>query len=190
MFPHFAGGYLRRRRAQQQLRLHDLTSAFTAAYGESYYGIAHFDELNNVLYYNTFVNGLEELLRYADRNSMAHGVEVRLPFLNHELVQLLFSLPARFKIHDGYTKWLLRKSLEDKLPQGIAWRTDKIGFEPPQQQWMMDPRLQEYIHESKRTLVKEGILKEQVLHKKIQPQEAHAADNYDWRYLVAGQLLR
>jgi asparagine synthase (glutamine-hydrolysing) len=188
--PTYAGWYLRRQRARQQMRAHDLSTAFVKEYGESYYEIAHFDELNNILYYNTFVNGLEELLRYADRNSMAHGTEVRLPFLNHELVKLLFSIPARFKIRNGYTKWLLRKSMEDKLPAGLAWRTDKIGFEPPQQQWMNDIRLQEYIHESKRTLVKHGLLKAQALHKKIQPQEAHAADNYDWRYLVAGQLLR
>ncbi|MBO9199963.1 MULTISPECIES: asparagine synthase (glutamine-hydrolyzing) [Niastella] len=188
--PAYAGWYLRRQRARQQLRQNDLNTDFVYEHGESYYDIAHFEELNNILYYNTFVNGLEELLRYADRNSMAHGIEVRLPFLSHELVQLLFAIPARFKMRDGYTKWLLRKSMEPKLPAGLAWRTDKIGFEPPQQQWMHDARLQEYIHESKRTLVKQGILKEQVIHKKIQPQEAHAADNYDWRYLVAGQLLR
>ena len=58
--PTYAGWYLRRQRARQQLRLHDLTSSFVKEYGESYYDIAHFDELNNVLYYNTFVNGLEE----------------------------------------------------------------------------------------------------------------------------------
>ena len=153
--PTYAGWYLRRQRARQQLRLHDLNTSFVDEYGESYYDIAHFDELNNILYYNTFVNGLEELLRYADRNSMAHGIEVRLPFLSHELVQLLFAIPARFKMRDGYTKWLLRKSMEEKLPAGLAWRTDKIGFEPPQQQWMHDARLQEYIHESKRILLKQ-----------------------------------
>ena len=189
-FPTWAGWYVRRRRARAQLSQHDLTQSFIAASGESYYDIAHFDELNNILYYNTFVNGLEELLRYADRNSMAHGIEVRLPFLSHQLVKLLFSIPARFKINNGYTKWLLRKSMEDKLPRNIVWRTDKVGFEPPQQQWMKDRRLLDYAHESKKELVKRGMLKEQVLHKKIQPQDAHAADNYDWRYLVAGQLLK
>jgi asparagine synthase (glutamine-hydrolysing) len=189
-FPTYAGWYLRRQRARQQLRVHDLKTSFVKEYGKSYYDIAHFDDLNNILYYNTFVNGLEELLRYADRNSMAYGTEVRLPFLNHDLVKLLFSIPARYKIRDGYTKWLQRKSMEAELPEGLAWRTDKVGFEPPQQLWMNNPQLQEYIHESKRTLVKHGMLKEQALNKKIQPQEAHAADNYDWRYLVAGQLLR
>ncbi|WP_375297736.1 asparagine synthase (glutamine-hydrolyzing) [Niastella sp. OAS944] len=189
-FPNYASWYLRRQRARQQLRVHDLDTSFVNEYGKSYYDIAHFDELNNILYYNTFVNGLEELLRYADRNSMAHGTEVRLPFLNHELVKLLFSIPAHYKIRDGYTKWLQRKGMENELPEGLAWRTDKVGFEPPQQQWMNNQKLQEFIHESKRALVKHGMLKKQALHKKIQPQDAHAADNYDWRYLVAGQLLR
>src|SRR4030095_5525241 len=51
-------------------------------------------------YFNTCMHGLEELLRYADRNSMAHGREVRLPFLNHELVEFIFSLPANDKIRE------------------------------------------------------------------------------------------
>ncbi|HLX90484.1 MAG TPA: asparagine synthase (glutamine-hydrolyzing), partial [Puia sp.] len=66
-------------------------------------------KLNDILYFNTCQSGLEELLRYADRNSMTHGREVRLPFLSHELVQFVFSLPSSFKIRQGYTKWLLRK---------------------------------------------------------------------------------
>jgi asparagine synthase (glutamine-hydrolysing) len=190
VMPTYAGWYLRNKRARQQVSATDLTADFIAAAGKSYYDIAHFDELNNILYYNTFVNGLEELLRYADRNAMAHGVEVRLPFLHHELVQWLFSVPAHFKIHDGYTKWLLRKSMQHALPHNIVWRTDKVGFEPPQQQWMNHPRMQEYVHEARKNLVNIGILKQQVLQKKIQPLDAHAADNYDWRYLVAGQLLQ
>jgi asparagine synthase (glutamine-hydrolysing) len=189
-FPSLAGRYLRRNRTRRQLDMPDLTADFIAAAGQSSYDIPHFDQLNNILYYNTFINGLEELLRYADRNSMAHSTEVRLPFLNHELVQFVFSLPSRYKIRDGYTKWLLRKSMSGRLPAGIVWRTDKIGFEPPQQQWMQHKKLQEYMAEGKKVLVKKGILKEQVLQKKIQPLDAHAAENYDWRYLVAGWLLR
>jgi asparagine synthase (glutamine-hydrolysing) len=142
-------------------------------------------KLNDVLYFSTFQSGLEELLRYADRNSMAHGREVRLPFLNHELVQFIFSLPSHFKIHNGYTKWLLRKSMEKNLPESIVWRKEKIGFEPPQKQWMENILLQEYLHEAKSKLVKEGILKSFVLNKKNQPHNAYAAENFDWRYLIA-----
>ncbi|MEJ7626732.1 MAG: asparagine synthase (glutamine-hydrolyzing) [Ferruginibacter sp.] len=147
-------------------------------------------KLNDILYFNTMCNGLEELLRYADRNSMAHSVEVRLPFLNAELVQFIFSLPASFKIQKGYPKWILRKLMQDKLPGKIVWRTDKIGYEPPQKNWMENPHMKEYMHEAKKTLVKENILKPAMLNKKIRPQDAHEGDNFDWRYLCAAQLLK
>ena len=146
-------------------------------------------KLNDILYFNTCRFGLEELLRYADRSSMAFGIEVRLPFLSHELVEFVFSLPSHFKIHHGWTKWLLRKTVENKLPAAITWRKDKVGFEPPQKEWMENKTIQEYMQEAKRKLVNEGILKAGVLQKKIQPQDAHAADNFDWRYLVAARLV-
>jgi len=188
--PHFAETWQVRQRSRQQRKHGDLTSGFTEAFGISHYQVPHVPTLNGVLYYNTFLNGLEELLQYADRNSMAHGREVRLPFLYHELAAFIFSLPAGYKIRDGYTKWLLRKSMEPVLPAAIVWRKDKIGFEPPQQIWMQDKRLAAYIREAQRVLVKMGVLKPAVLDKKIQPQETHAADNFDWRYLVAGTLLQ
>jgi asparagine synthase (glutamine-hydrolysing) len=187
--PHFAETFLVRQRGRQQRRHADLTNGFVDVYGVSNYDMPHVPTLNGALYYNAFLNGLEELLRYADRNSMAHGREVRLPFLFHELVAFVFSLPARYKIRDGYTKWVLRKSMEQTLPAAIVWRKDKVGFEPPQQLWMQDKRLVDYIREAQSVLVKKGVLKPGVLDKKIQPQETHAADNFDWRYLVAGTLL-
>lgn len=146
--------------------------------------------LNDILYFNTCRFGLEELLRNADRNAMAHGREVRLPFLNHKLVEFAFALPSRFKIHDGWTKWILRKAMESRLPGELVWQRGKTGFEPPQKQWMEDPGMQERIRESRRRLVQAGILKPAVLDKKIQPQHSTAADNYDWRYLCAGSLWK
>jgi asparagine synthase (glutamine-hydrolysing) len=145
--------------------------------------------LNDILYHETAESGLNELLHYADRNSMAHGREVRLPYLSHELVSFLFTLPVQYKLRDGYTKWILRKSMAPRLPEQVAWRKDKIGYEPPQKSWMEDVSLQEQIQESKRVLVKAGILDTRVLDKKIQPLDSHAADNFDWRFLVTGLLL-
>ena len=145
-------------------------------------------KLNDILHFNTIESGLEELLRYADRNSMAHGREVRLPFLDHNLVEFIFSLPSNFKINDGWTKWLLRKAMDKKLPGEIVWRKDKVGYEPPQQQWMENKALQEYMHEAKRKLVYQKILTQNVLDKKIEPKNAPADNNYDWRYLCAAQL--
>jgi asparagine synthase (glutamine-hydrolysing) len=188
-YPSFAAMYLKNQRKAQQKKHKDFTRDFTMNYGHSHYETPHQDTLNGVLYYNTFLNGLEELLRYADRNSMAHGLEVRLPFLQHELVSFIFSLPSNFKIRHGRTKWLLRQCMEGIVPVAILQRTDKIGFEPPQQQWLTDKKLQEYMHESVRGLVERKILRKRVLDKKIQPHDAHAAENYDWRYLLAGRLL-
>jgi len=146
-------------------------------------------KLNDILHFNTTELGLEELLRYADRNSMAHGREVRLPFLDHKLVEFIFSLPSNFKIHDGWTKWLLRKAIDKKLPDEIVWRKDKVGYEPPQQQWMENKILQEYIYEAKKKLVTSKILRQNVLTKKIDAKPAHADNNFDWRYLCAAQII-
>lgn len=146
-------------------------------------------KLNDILYFNTIEMGLEELLRFADRNSMAHGVETRLPFLDHKLVEFVFSLPAGYKIHKGWTKWLLRLLMDKKLPDEIVWRKDKVGFEPPQKEWMENKILQDYIHEAKKKLVRRGILKQTVLNKRIQPRDAYTADNYDWRYLSAAMII-
>ena len=120
---------------------------------------------------------------------MAHGREVRLPFLSHELVEFLFTLPSKFKIRNGWTKWLLRESMKEKLPKEIVWRKDKVGFEPPQKKWMEHTAIQEMIRDAKTKLVNEKILKPEVLNKKIQPHDAHAAESYDWRYLTAGMYL-
>ena len=189
-FPDFASVVLERQYLLHALRQEDLTKEFIQLQSkEAYYTTPAHYNLNGVLHFNTFTHGLEELLRYADRSSMAHGREVRLPFLNHELVEFLFSLPSKFKIRSGYTKWLLRKVMDNKLPSEITWRSDKIGFEPPQKKWMQHRAVQEMINESKVKLVKEKILKAEVLNKIIQPHDAHAADNYDWRYFSAGAVL-
>lgn len=146
-------------------------------------------KLNDLLYYNTMQFGLEELLRYADRNSMAHGREVRLPFLNHELVQFIFSLPSHYKIHNGFTKYILRESMKQVLPSSIVYRTDKVGYEPPQQQWMQTPGFTELLMESRKKLVSEKIIRANVLQQPIHAKAAHAVNNADWRYFCAANLF-
>lgn len=84
------------------------------------------------------VSILPGLLRYADRNSMAHSVEVRLPFLDHRLAEFVSRLPARYKIHNGVSKRILRRAVSDIVPPNVLARTDKIGFVTPQTSWMRD----------------------------------------------------
>ncbi len=145
--------------------------------------------LNQALYESCTTTGLENLLRYADRNSMAHSREVRLPFLSHELVEFFFSLPAQFKIHHGWTKYLLRKSFEYILPQEITWRKDKTGFEPPQKTWMQNPRLQDTIRHYKEILVQNKILKKEILDRKADALAADEKGDNSWQYFMAGKLL-
>ena len=65
---------------------------------------------------------LVHLLKVEDRNSMAHSVEARVPFMDHRLVDYLFQVPAIYKIRHGWTKWLLRLAAKDLLPASIVWR--------------------------------------------------------------------
>jgi len=145
--------------------------------------------LEDILYYNTFKQGLQELLRYADRNSMAHSVEVRLPFLNNQLVEFLFSLPSSFKMKDGFTKWILRKSVSDLLPESIVWRKGKIGYEPPQKEWMNNAFMIDKMNESREKLVDNHLLNPNILKTSLKPKAAHEDQNFDWRYLSAAAIL-
>src|SRR6266487_2346021 len=190
LFPDFASTILEKQYLLHALKHEDLTRDFIHLQSkEAYYTTPAILSLNGVLYFNTCMHGLEELLRYADRNSMAHGREVRLPFLNHQLVEFLFLLPSHFKIRQGWTKWLLRKAMEETLPASITWRADKIGLEPPQLAWMQLSSLRDMINEAKRKMVDEKILKPEVLNKKIRPTSAYEKNNYDWKYLVSAQFL-
>lgn len=190
LYPEFAAGILQTRKSKTAFRHPDLDGDFAFSNKQNfYYAVPSSFDLTGALFYNSFVNGLEELLRFADRNSMAHAVEVRLPFLDHLLVEFLFSLPPEFKIRKGWTKWLLRKSVEDVLPKEIVWRTDKVGFEPPQKIWMSEKSVQDAIANGKEKLVKHKILNPSVSSKKIKPHSAYAADNRDWKYWAASYLF-
>jgi asparagine synthase (glutamine-hydrolysing) len=79
--------------------------------------------------------GLPELLRYEDRNSMAHSLEARVPFLDYRFVELCFSLPGNELIRNGRTKDVLRRALGDLLPASVLGRRDKLGFVTPEKRW-------------------------------------------------------
>ncbi len=189
-FPAWAAKQLQMRAINQQNKSPDINKEFLHNFQNT--DILQkpvIQQLEDILYYNTVDLGLEELLRYADRNSMAHSREVRLPFLQHELVEFIFSLPSSFKIKEGFTKWILRKSMQSDLPGSIVWRKNKIGYEPPQEQWMQNKRIQEMIMEGKKKLVTQGILNPIAINSPVIPQPAHSAENSDWRYLCAAELF-
>jgi asparagine synthase (glutamine-hydrolysing) len=79
---------------------------------------------------------LPSLLRYEDKNSMAFSVEARLPFLDHKLVEFIFSIPFDYLIKQGWTKHVLRESMKNKIPDDIRMRKGKLAFSVPQKKWL------------------------------------------------------
>ena len=164
-------------------------SDFFENHSRQYYRFNNsFNSLNEELNYASMKGDLQNLLRYADRNSMAHSREVRLPFLFHELVDFAFSLPAEYKIHKGWTKWILRKSFDDLLPKEICWRKDKIGYEPPQKTWMENRIIQDKIMSATEKLVNDRILDKKVLAVKTSGHGTSERGNNEWAHLMTSYL--
>jgi asparagine synthase (glutamine-hydrolysing) len=97
--------------------------------------VERFHALSSALYQDSFGMFLTTLLRYGDRNSMAHSREVRLPFCDHRLAELALSLPPGHLMGAVQTKRLLRESMRGVLPESVRTRWNKQGFRPPQETW-------------------------------------------------------
>jgi asparagine synthase (glutamine-hydrolysing) len=94
--------------------------------------------LRRELLRQAFHTSLPELLRYADRDSMAHSREARLPFLDRRIAELALSLPPQFLVRGGVRKAILRDAVRGTVPDVVLDRRDKVGFEPPQESWLND----------------------------------------------------
>jgi asparagine synthase (glutamine-hydrolysing) len=79
---------------------------------------------------------LQMLLHWEDRDSMAHSVESRVPFLDYRLVEFVLGLPVEFKIAGGITKRVLREGMSGILPESVRGRMDKMGFVTPEELWL------------------------------------------------------
>lgn len=88
-------------------------------------------DITNFSISQLFHTNLPLLLHYADRNSMTHSIEARLPFLDYRFVEYIISLPNNQKIKDGVTKSILRDSLRGI----VSDRKDKMGFVTPEEVW-------------------------------------------------------
>lgn len=107
------------------------------------------DNLGKKLYQSTHETILPTLLRNYDRYSMANGVEIRMPFMDHRLVSYAFSLPWTSKIRSGFSKSIIRDALSRYMPKEIAYRKSKIGFNSPIVDWIKGPLklfIQDTIH--------------------------------------------
>jgi len=93
------------------------------------------DPLNRILYLDFHTLLSDQVLPFVDRLSMAHSVEVRPPFLDHQLIEFAASLPGRFKIKNGRVKHILKEALRPLLPKDLIDRP-KEGFVMPVNDWL------------------------------------------------------
>jgi asparagine synthase (glutamine-hydrolysing) len=93
---------------------------------------------------------LPALLHVEDRMSMAHGLESRVPLLDHALVEFVAAVPADVKFKDGHMKHLLKTAFADDLPPEISQRRDKMGFPVPLQEWFQG-ELHEFLNDTFRS---------------------------------------
>lgn len=75
------------------------------------------------------------MIHYADHTSMAFSIESRMPFMDYRLVEFLATVPACYKMRNGWTKYIARLAFDQKLPDEVNWRRDKMGWPIPEQQW-------------------------------------------------------
>lgn len=77
------------------------------------------------------VGSLPTIVRHDDRMYMAASLESRLPFMDYQFVELAARIPPEMKIHDGYTKYIMRAAFDGRMPDAVTWRKDKMGFQAP-----------------------------------------------------------
>ncbi len=104
----------------------------------------------NLQYNEIYKTQMPHLLKYEDKNSMRNSIETRLPFIDFNVLKSAISLDNNLKIKDGWTKYILRKVVNNILPKNIVWRKNKFGFEAPIDSWMniIEKDMQNIINES------------------------------------------
>ncbi|CAM5219710.1 asparagine synthase (glutamine-hydrolyzing) OS=Bosea thiooxidans OX=53254 GN=SAMN05660750_02527 PE=3 SV=1 [Bosea thiooxidans] len=124
------GGELLRERGASE-------TAFERARSEL--GLPAVTDLRSLCLNLTYGSNLSMLLHWEDRNSMAHAIEARVPFLDCPLVEFNLALGNDHKIVGGDTKRVLRRAMETILPPTVLRRRDKLGFATPEQVWFRGP---------------------------------------------------
>lgn len=124
-------------------------------------------DLNKLLFWDLKTFLPDHNLNYTDKMSMATGVEVRVPFLDIELLEFSCQIPPKLKMHGITTKYLLKKTMEKYLPHEVIYRS-KTGFGIPLRQWIkldLDSMIQQYL--SKELIEKRGFFKVKAIEKLI-----------------------
>jgi asparagine synthase (glutamine-hydrolysing) len=143
-------------------------------------------ELGKLLYLDTKLYLQDGVLAKVDRASMAHGLEVRVPFLDHRFVELVTGIPERLKLKGFTTKYLWKKAIKDRVPDEIA-RRGKKGFGIPLARWLCG-ELKGLMLEllSEKRLKEQGIFNPSTVKRLVSDHLAHRTDNRKkiWNLLI------
>jgi asparagine synthase (glutamine-hydrolysing) len=108
---------------------------------------------------------LPRLLRYADRNSMAFSVEQRVPHLSKLLLDFALSLPLERRVNKGWSKFIVRNSMNGRVPAEVLWSTTKKGFDIPQAFWVA--QIQNQLSEWVGDTADEALFKKEIILKDL-----------------------
>lgn len=135
---------------------------------------------------------VQMLLHWEDRNSMAHSIESRVPFLDYRLVEFILGLPGNFKIRNGVSKAVMRRGLKSVVPDKILQRRDKMGFVTPEEVWAREravPQFREALADAVtcgKGLLTPGAMEQ--FEKMVSGKAAY--DSCIWRMICFGRWVR
>jgi asparagine synthase (glutamine-hydrolysing) len=150
------------------------------------------DALRNLMYRELRYTKLPRALRFRDRLSMAHGCELRPPFLDHTLLEFQFALPASDRIHRGVTKALLRDAAKQLLPDAVRLAS-KRSVQTPQRDWFRGP-LASWVRDEldRSALWDQGWVDRRAALRATEAFLAGEGDNsfFIWQWIALGRWLR
>lgn len=136
---------------------------------------------NNLMYSDLKLYLPEQILTKVDRASMAHSLEVRVPFLDHNFVEFSSRIPSQFKIRNFQKKYILKKAMENSLPKSTIYKKKK-GFGVP---------LKQYFRKELKSYITENLLKSRIKNKEFTKKilSQHFSRRRDYSHLIWSSLI-
>ena len=144
------------------------------------------DNMQRMQYLDTVSYLPDDILVKVDRAAMGVGLETRVPFLDHHVIEFAWSLPQNLKVRNGEGKWILRRLLDKYVPSELMDRP-KMGFGVPIDSWLRGP-LRDWAEEmlNEKRLQEEGYFNPSPIREKF---AEHISGDRNWQYHLWDVLM-